>query len=388
MILCAIIINVEQLQAKTKNKDGIEYDIDQLFKLPLEIGWLDEKDVWHYHTFDLTEYKQAFALNATKPKVVQIDPNFKIIMEIEYEIPEKQAKELLKHSTNIIGRIDAMKSLCKKFKPVNVDLMMKAIENEPHWGAHSELVIEFAKTKSPLTESYLIKYIDKIKDNYQRLAHVIVAIGSFESVTAAKALEQLLSHPNNLIVAITARNLPMTQHIDILPSLEKALERESLHHQIHSSLAIGLGSMRDVKAVNLLQKLAFDKTLPPLWVRFRAILSLGNAGIYLEKKEKSDLIANLSKLLHEEINLLIGLAAVRALTSLNASEVRQDIEKFKERIPKAMKTSIQDSLDELSKKETLPKEVKELRDDLEKIRKENKKLADRLSKLEALSKKE
>lgn len=382
-----IIISIEQSQAKNKDKEEIEFDINQLFKFPLEIGWLDENNKWNYNTVNITDYKQTFAISATKPKVVQIDPNFKVIMELKYDIPEKQAKELLKSATNVLGRIDAMKSLCKNFKPDNVDIIMKAIENESHWGGHSELVTEFAKTKSPLVESSLIKYIEKINDNYQYLAHVIAAIGSFESEIAAKTLLPYLTHKNTLIASVTARNIPMTQYVDILPSLEKLLERDSLNHQIHSSLSLGLGSLRDIKAVALLQKIAFDKTLPPLWVRFRAILSLSENAIYLDKKEKDDLIAKLKKLFHEDINFLIGIAAARTLAALNAGETRQDIEQFKTKLPNAMKTSIQKVLDDLNEKDTVPKEIKELRDNLEEIRKDNKKLSDRLSKLEALSKK-
>ncbi|MFW9995452.1 MAG: M1 family aminopeptidase [Candidatus Odinarchaeota archaeon] len=385
-----VFIKVEQKQGDVKEKKDSKIDQEKLFTAPLEIGWLGTDNTWHYETFTMQDAKHVFSLRAEEePLVVQIDPRFKLLKELEYDLPVKKAEKLLDQAPNIINRIYAVKVLCKKLTPKLVKTVISAIEKEKHWGARQEMLNALAETKFPSAEKELLNYLSAIKGkgDLQLLSHVILALGKFESNEVAKAILPFFEHPNTVIAGLAGQAAASTQSPEVIPGLKKLLERESLHQIIHYNVTKGLGKRRDADAINLLMDMAVDQTLPAMHTRFGAVLALREVGNYASKKERAVLISNLQKLLISENapHSRLRLASAVTLSTLRAVEARNAIESLKSRESLSSQPVIQEYLDKLGK-ETVPEELKQLREDLEELRKENRKLADRMAKLEAREK--
>ncbi|MHA2295414.1 MAG: M1 family aminopeptidase [Candidatus Hodarchaeales archaeon] len=380
-------INIEQEQAVLKVKKGSKIDPEKLFMTPIEIGWLTSDNTWHYETYFLQEVKHVFSFKTEEePQVVLVDPRFKLLKELDHELPVKKAEKLLEQAPNIIGRIFAVKSLCDKLTPKLARKIMAFIEKEEHWGTRRVMLNALAGTKAPSAEKELLSFLQAIKDNddYQLLSHVILALGKFESNNVAIALIPFFEHPNTVIASHAGHAAAATQSPEIIPSINRLLERESLHHVIHYNVASGLGKRRDSESIELLMDMIMNQGLPAMYPRFDAVKAIRQVGEYATKNERAELVANLQKLLHNENapHAQLRVSSAITLCTLRATEARYAIESFKARVPLIYQHLIQESLDKLGK-EKVPKEMKQLRKDLEELRKEKDKLADRVAKLEA-----
>ncbi|MHA1450339.1 MAG: HEAT repeat domain-containing protein [Candidatus Hodarchaeales archaeon] len=220
--------------------------------------------------------------------------------------------------------------------------------------------------------------------DFQFLSQVISSLGKFESDAVAEALLPFFNHPNTIIAGQAGLSALSTQKQAIIPEIKKLLQRESAHYLIQFYVALGLGKRRDSESLKLLLDIAMDQGLPAVFPRAAAVTAFRQIGEFASKRERAELIASLQKLLHDENAPHVRLRVLSAITLsiLHAVESRRAIESLKSRVPLIFRPFIQEYLDKMGE-ETVPKELKQLREDLEEIRKENGLLKDRLAKLEA-----
>jgi aminopeptidase N len=361
----------------------------EAFRFPLEVEFQVEDTAPVLLSSEVVEKEHSFYFPLSRrPKMVLIDPNQAVLMELKENKGRDLWTEQLTHGPRAIDRIRAAKALAEAASDQNISLLGSALATEQFWGVGVEIAKAIGKAGGDKARDVLLSALNTEHPKVRRA--VVEQLGAFhrdDKVAAALKAIVTKGDPSYRVEAEAIESYAKLQPADATRFLPTLLDRPSHQEQIRSAALSGLGLQPDPAGLETLVE--WSRCGKPRECRQAAVRGLADLAknASLPDAATQRIVDTLDDYLTEEprrfqqsaISALrdLGHDASPALPALRAVAANDP----SDRIRRAAK----DAVEKITAAAPEQIQVKELRDDLEKLRDENKDLRKRLEKLEATS---
>ncbi|MEM0287309.1 MAG: M1 family aminopeptidase [Nitrososphaerota archaeon] len=330
------------------------------------------------HVFPIKQKDQTIALRLrSKPSFITVDPEFELLKTLEFKRPKEMMIRQLE-SANSVGRIQAAQGLAKDGSLEAVEALRKALLDENlFWGVRAEV----AKALGDIgTDAALRALQDASNIGHPKARRaVMAALGKFKKEESAATLSSVLEKgdASYFVEAEAARSLGKTRVQSYFELLTKTLSKSSWQEVIQVGAIDGLAELGDERALPLIKERTSKYFIPS--VRQAATTALGKF------PGKQDVYLLLLDLLKDDW-FRVRAAAANALVELRETRAIGELEKLAEReIDGRVKRIFREAIANLRAIESgSGQEVKQLREEIDRLKEENKELRERLEKLEGL----
>ena len=383
-------LTITQTQAKN-NKTGSDSELFDL-KIPIAFGYIDNAP--QSYTLRIHQQEQTFYFPLEKkPDFISFDVNNYILKTVKLEYPVTQLKNQLKYDTDPISRICATKALGKKGGLEVVKALSTALLEDTFWGVKVEVAKTLGKIKLNQAEAALIKGLQD-KNAKVRIA-VIEALSNFKTVSSYETIKELLDKgdASYYVEASCARclggmvsgNLKEKQEATITLLQDILNTRAGWNETVRSGAIGGLSKMTtSAKAVNII--IQYTQPGTPQALRLAAIRSLGAVSSGQTPETIETILEQLDSLSGESF-FLTQVAVVGALGQMQTPKAIGILQNLSAQTPDGrVKRRADEAVSKVQKNIGSDKAVKELREELDKLKKDNQDLKSRLETLEAKSK--
>jgi aminopeptidase N len=346
-----------------------------VFTLPLKVrAVFDSRDEWF--SFVVEEKRQTFFVRLSeRPKYVCVDPEMSVVgaLNIEEDLRSKLLKA--KQDPHVYCRVLAIRSLTKHKTDEVVDALREIVLSNAFWGVCAEAARALGNIGGERALNALIE-ASKHADPKVRRA-VAQALGEFKRERKAfDALVSLLkSDVSYYVRGAAAQSLGQTKIEQAYDFLVEALRYPSHKEVIASSALTGLGELALEKCVPV--SLEKTKLGEPEMVRRAATLALSN---YTGNPKVEERIKELCKDKDYAVRInalkVIEKSADRRFLEVVEQVASSDTDGRVVRVAREVKRKL-----ELGAQD----QIKELREELEKISKENAKLREELESLKSIA---
>ncbi|OKH21883.1 aminopeptidase [Hydrococcus rivularis NIES-593] len=385
-------LTVTQTQAK-ENKNASKSELFDL-KIPIGFGYINNPVQLKTFTLRIHEKEQSFYFPLEKkPDFVSFDAgnNFLKTVTLEYPIPELKAQ--LKYDPDPISRIHAAAALAKKGGLEVIEALCDALTQDPVWGVRVEAAKQLAKVKLDQAGTALMK---GLQDENARVRRAVVeALGEIKTPECYEALKNVLEKgdASYYVEASAARSLGgiisgtfKEKEGEVIDLLKKVLEERSGWNQVVTSGAIGgLSNLKTSSAaVDII--LDYTKLGIPQPLRLASIRALGAISVG-QTPDKVEAILERLEAISKESFFLTQVAVTSALGQMETPKAIGILQSLAEQTSDGrVRRLAEEAVEKVQKNLGSDKAIKELREELEKIKQENQELKSRVAELEAKAK--
>ncbi len=387
-------VTVTQTQAKA-NGDSSQNDLFDL-KLPIAFGYLQgDAGTVELKGFAvrIREREQSFYFPLEeKPQFVSFDcgNNYLKTVSLEYPFPELKAQ--LKFDPDPTSRIYAAKALAKKGGLEAVKALAEALTSDPFWGVRVEVAKQLVKVKLEQAGDALIAGLSD-KDARVRRS-VIEALSQIKTPQSYDAVKALLEKGDESYYteAAAARALGRMVSGNLKGKEDEALQlftrvlRERIGwNEVVRSGAIGGLSQLKSSALALEVILEYTTLGIPQPLRLAAIRALGTISTGQTPPNVEWTLEHLEELSRETF-FLTQVAVVGALAQMETPNAIAVLQSLADQTGDGrVRRRAEEAVQKVQKNIGSDKAVKQLREELDQIKKENQELKSRLENLEAKS---
>jgi aminopeptidase N len=396
-------VTVTQTQVKdgkNGNGNGNSKDLFDL-KLPIGFGYKPEEGNQtnvkvKIFTVRVHEKEQSFYFPLEeKPTFISFDAGNNFLKTVSLEYPVGELKAQLQYDPDPISRIYAVHALAKKGGLEAVKVLSEALKNDPFWGVRVEVASQLVEIKLDQGFEGLVM---GLKDPDARVRRAVVgSLGKIKTHESYKALKSIVEKGDSSYyveaAAATAIGGIAGVNGDEKPSDEQVIkelksvlkEREGWNEVVRSGAIAGLAQMKTSEdALNLILKYTAAGT--PQALRLAAIRAIGAISSGQSPTNLQRILQRLGELAKETFFL----TQVAVSVSLGQIENRKAIAILRalaNQTPDGRVRRIaEESIQKVQKNVGSDEAVKQLREDLDQVKKENQELRSRLENLEAKTK--
>ncbi|MBD0308638.1 MAG: M1 family metallopeptidase, partial [Microcoleus sp. T1-bin1] len=402
-------VTVTQTQVKdSKNDSGNSKDVFDL-KIPIGFGYKPEteaddessaRSTPNLKTFTVRVYEREqsfyFPLEE-KPAFISFDVGNKYLKTVALEYGVAELKAQLQFDPDPVSRIYAAHALAKKGGLEAVKTLSEALNKEPFWAVRAEVAGQLVEIKLDQAFEGLVSGL-RDKDSRVRRA-VVGALGKIKTHETFKALRSILEKGDDSYyveaAAASAMGGTVAANPDEKPSEEQVVkelkfvlkERQGWNEVVRSGAIAGLAQMKTSEdALNLILKYTAAGT--PQALRLSAIRSLGTistgqTNINLERILQR--FAELSK----ETFFLTQVCVVAGLGQMETRKAIRILRSLADQTPDGrVRRMADEAVQRVQKNAGSDAAVKQLREELDQVKKENQDLKSRMENLEAKAKKD
>jgi aminopeptidase N len=382
---------------QTQAKEGIHTLDNDLFDLKIPIGFGYIKDgVSDLKVTKIRIYEKEQVLYfplETKPDFISFDVgnNYLKTVTLEYPLPELKAQ--LKSDPDPISRIYATESIAKKGNLEAVTALTECLATEKFWAVRLEAAQQLAKIKLDISATNLIAKIGD-EDAFVRRA-IVDELGNIKTPQTYAAIKQLVEAGDEsyyveaaacrALGGMTTASLKDKQE-EVITLLTEVLNTRAGWNEIVRAGAIGgLSKMTDSPtALNTV--LEYVKPGVPQPLRLPSIRALGAISNGQSEANLTAIVEKLAELSCESF-FLTQVSVVNALSQMETVKAIGVLQGLATQSPDGrVKRMADEGVQKVQKKIGSDKAVKQLREELEEVKKTNQELKSRLENLEAKSK--
>ena len=384
-------VTVTQTQATDSNEDLFD------LKLPIAFGYTQQESnpKSKIFTVRVCDREQSFYFPLEeKPQFISFDAGNHYLKTVCLEYPLPELKAQLQFDPDPLSRIYAAAALAKKGGLEAVNALADALQNDPFWGVRVEVAKQLAEVKLDFAGSALILGL-KDDSPYVRRA-VAEALSNIKTLESYNALKQLVEKgdPSYYVEAAATRSLgslvtsatlqdKSDAVIDLLTDVLK--ERAGWNDVVRIG---ALAALSQIKTSPVALNLILQHTAPaiPQALRLAAIRALGTISPG-QTPNNLELILQQLQDLSKETFFLTQVAVVVALGQMETPKAMRILRSLSDQTPDGRVRRIADeAVQTVQKNSGSDVAVKQLREELDQIKKENQELKSRLENLEAKSK--
>lgn len=397
-------ITVKQTQAKDSDKlsDANLFDL----KIPLGFGYSKKSKAKSKKkstevelktvTVQVSDREQSFYFPLEeKPNFISFDVGNHCLKTVTLDYPVAELKSQLQLDPDPISRIYAAQALGKKGNLTATKALGQAMSSEPFWGVRVEVAKQLAKVKLDQSFEELVK---GLKDKHPRVRRAVVnALAEIRTAESYGAIKPLVENGDpsyyveatavQAIAKIAAGNAEdEPTEAEAIALLEMVLqERTGWNEVVRSGAISGLSQMKTSEtALNLIFK--YTALGIPQALRLNAISSLGRISTGQDNINLERIIQRLEELAKEDFFL----TQISVVNALGQMEIPKAIAVLNDLVEHTMDGRVrrraEEAVQKVQKNIGSDKAIKQLREELDKIKKENQDLRSRLENLEAKTK--
>ena len=392
-------VTVTQTQASANGNGNDLFDL----KLPIAFSYTQEESnpsniqnpKSKIFTVRIHEREQSFYFPLEeKPLFVSFDAGNHYLKTVALEYPLPELKAQLQFDPDPISRIYAAEAIAKKGGLEAVKALSEALEKDPFWGVRVEVAKQLAEVKLDQAGNALVLGL-KDETAFVRRA-VVDALGNIKTGESYDALKQRLETGDRsyYVESAAARSLGTIvasatlkdkeeEAIHLLTTLLK--ERASWNEVVRIGAIAGLSQIKTSPvALNLI--LEYTQKGIPQALRLAAIRALGAISTG-QTANNVELILTQLQDLSRETFFLTQVAVVAALGQMETPKAIPILHSLADQTPDGRVRRIADeAIQKVQESSGTDKAVKQLREELDQLKKENQQLKSRLENLEAKSK--
>ncbi|MEB3341505.1 M1 family metallopeptidase [Okeania sp.] len=391
-------ITVAQIIVKNDKNSNLSKQLFDL-KIPIAFGYIkDEEPELINFTVGVHEQEQTFYFPLSeKPKFISFDVGNNYLKTVKLEYPLAELKAQLQYDPDPISRIYAAEALGKKGGLETMKVLAKALINEPFWGVRLEIAKQLGKIKLDQVFENLALGL-KDKDARVRRA-VVEALTEIKNPKSYKLLKSIVKDGDDsyyveaAAVSAIGNIGSANANSDDKLTEEKAIkllkwvlkEKEGWNEVVRCSAISGLSKIKTSEtALNLILKytaLGVPQSLRLTSIRVLGTISTAQSPINLER-----ILQRLTELSRETF-FLTQMSVVAALSQMETAGAIGILQSIAEQSPDArVRRRAEEAVQRVQKNIGSDKALKQLRNEVDKMKKENQELRSRLENLEAKAK--
>ncbi|MEL6495232.1 MAG: M1 family metallopeptidase [Cyanobacteria bacterium J06623_7] len=385
-------VTVTQKQAQKDNESKELFDL----KIPVGFGYLT-KDIARLElkTFSLRihQAEQSFYFPLEKkPDFISFDVNNNFLKTVQLQYPVAELKKQLKHDPDPISRIYAAGALAKKGGLEAIKALARSLTEDTFWGVRVEVAKKLGKVK--LHDAF-IALQNGLKDEDTRVRRAVIGVlSNFKTAASYETLVNYLQQGDSSYYteAAAARSLGgmlsgnlKDKQAEVIALLKEVLEQRQGWNEVVRSGAIGgLSKMKTSgDAVDTIVK--YTKPGTPQALRLTAIRSLGTISTGQTPEKLGEILEQLEAISGESF-FLTQVAVVGALGQMQTAQAITILNDLAAQTPDGrVRRRAEEAVTKVQKNLGADKAVKELRQEVDRLKQTNQDLASRLAKLEAMN---
>jgi aminopeptidase N len=319
----------------------------------------------------------------SRPKWIAFDPDNAIPKTVEHEYSEEMLIEQLKNDEDVMGRVHAARTLAVKATHKSTEALAQALAEDKFWGVQAECAAALGRIH---TTQALDALLDNAGTKHPKARRAVVkALGEFKEGRAAEHLANATKKDKSYYVSSeAAMALGKTRAGIAYDAMVGALTRESHNDVIRGGIFGGFCDLRDKRALEVLREwTAYGR---PQQARLSAIVSLGKLAYEVgEEKEKTAARELIEPMLEEDFRtVMAAIGGLQALQDMKATPALAKLARSTH--DSRIKKRANGAIEAIRAAQGAVKEVKELRDDYDKLKEDYEKLRERLDKIDDLGK--
>ena len=343
------------------------------FEFPLEIKLVSGKGESTY-AFDVSEKESSFQIPVDhEVDWFSVDPEFKILKTISVKAPKEMLIAQLQRGKTVVERVEAARALKGSPSDAAIDALQNAVLKDKFWGVAAEA----AKALGSIKTDYAYEALKKcLQVKYPKARRAVVrALGEFKREESLAVLKPRLQDESYFVESEAATAIGKTKSSQAPAILKKAANTTSFQNVVAQGAIAGLKEFPGDKeiAAFLVEKSRYGNHHR---VREAATFALGK---FTDSHAVFDQLKSLltDKWFRVRINACRAFAdaeSVKAIPDLTwVSE--NDLDHRVRRVAEECINMIKDA----AKK---PKEVAQMREELDKVKSKNLELMQKMDRLE------
>jgi aminopeptidase N len=381
---------------QTQVKEGQENAQKELFdlKLPIAFGYVNSETV-EFKTFNVRvhEREQSFYFPLEeKPTFISFDQGNHYLKQVSLEYPVAELKAQLRHDPDPLSRIDAAKALSKKGTLETVKILSKALKKDEFWGVRLEVAKCLSEIKLDQAFDALVEGL-KDEEASVRVA-VVEGLAKRKTRESYKAIKPLVEEGDpsyyveatacRAVGAIAAAKLQeKPKESQVIKLLKSVLKERAGWNEIVRSGAIGGLSQLTTSEEALEVILEYTEAGVPQPLRLAAIRALGAISTG-QSATNVELILNRLSELAGEAFFLTQVSVVASLSQMETPKAMGILQSLADQTADGRVRRIaEEAVQKVQKNVGSDRAVKQLREELDQLKKENQELKSRLENIEA-----
>ncbi|MGB3403334.1 MAG: M1 family metallopeptidase [Microcoleaceae cyanobacterium] len=387
-------VTVRQKQAKDSEKLSEQYLFD--LKIPIGFGYVSKSDhqpELKTFTVRVHEKEQTFYFPLeNKPKFISFDVGNHYLKTVILEYPVAELKAQLQFDSDPISQIYAAQALAKKGGLEVVKALTSTLEKEEFWGVKVEIIKQLAKIK---LDQVVEGLMTGLKDENAKVRRAAVnALAKSRTEESYKALKSILEKGDDSYYVEASAAMAMGEmaaaNTEEKPTEEKAIkllksvlkDKAGWNEVVRCGAISGLSKMKtSEEALNLILK--YTTAGVPQALRLVAIRTLGSISTAQNSINLERILQRLEDIAGEDFFL----TQVAVVGALGIMETPKAIAVLNDLVESALdgrvKRRAEEAVQKVQKNIGSDKALKQVRDELEKLKKQNQELKSRLETLEA-----
>ena len=373
---------------QTQVNDG---ETDGLFDLKIPIGFTTNT-VNKIFTVRIHQREQAFYFPLeSKPDFVSFDVGNNTLktVELAYPLPELSAQ--LVQDPDCLSRLNAAAAIAKKGNLEALKTLEKALSTEVFWGVRLEIVEAIATIKLDQVGAVLTQALQDPEARVRRAA--IIALADQKTAAAYQSVKAIVetgdpsyTTESTAIAALgtfAMSGLPdAPDESEVLGILKSVLEtRDGWNQVVRSGAISALSKMKTSSAaLELLQ--TYTNPAIPQPLRLAAIRALGAISTGQTPPKLEQILNRLRELSCDRF-FFTQLAVISSLGQMETTKAIPLLNSFVNLPDGRVKRMAEEAIQRVQSKSGTNASVKQLREELDSLKKDNKTLTSRLEALEA-----
>ncbi len=368
---------------------------DELFDLKIPIGFGFEEGEAQVFTVRVFEKEQSFYFPLPKkPSYISFDRHNNYLKQVTLEYGVAELKAGLQSDPDPLARIQCAEALAKKAGLESVKALGKALLEEPFWGVRVEIADNLAAIKLDQAFEALAKGLED--PNAKVRMAVLSGLAQNKVQKSLDLIKPFVKKgdPSYVVEATAARLTgdlaaalsPEREPSKVVKLLQTVLkERSGWNEVVRSGAIAGLAKIKDSdEALETVLKYTEPDVPQPL--RLASIRALGAMG-KSQTKPKTEQILNRLKVIAQETFFLTQMASVSALSQVDSAAAIGVLRSLSGSTPDGRVRRVADEAIQTVQK-AIGKDagLKQLREELDQVRKDNQDLKSRLEAIEAKNK--
>jgi aminopeptidase N len=319
-----------------------------------------------------TQFAVYYSAQTDRIVYVSIDPENKLLKQLELKIPKEMLIKLLENGNNI-EKIYAVNSLAEHSSEDVISALKRIMLNdEIFWGVRVECAKALSKIK---TDEAYKALIEGLKIEHPKVRRAIVrAIGEFRKKENIELLSTLLENDKSYFVqAECALSIGKTRSKEGLQYLIKALDMRSFNEVIAANAIQGIAEIKDRLDI-IISKCSYEEHHS---VREAATLALEK---YVNEESAYD---KLIELLNDKW-FKVRINAIKALTNAKVEKAIPELEVVAKRdLEPRVRRVAEEAILEIKEYMKKPEEISKMKEEIDRLKIINKELVYRIDKLES-----
>ncbi|CAN1209999.1 M1 family metallopeptidase [Tumidithrix helvetica PCC 7403] len=363
-------------------------------KLPIAFGFEGQTELKIFKV-RVFEKDQAFYFPLeSKPSFVSFDHGNDYLKQVTLEYGMAELKASLLSNPDPLAKIQAAEAIAKKGGLEAVNALEQALLNEPFWGVRVEVAGQLASIKLDQAFTALIKGLADTDARVRRA--VLNGLATSKTQESLDAIKPFLkkgdpsylveataaTHVGDLAAALSAEREP-SKVIKLLHTTLK--EKAGWNEVVRSGAIAGLAKLKDSdEALEIVIQYTAPDVPQPL--RLAAIRALGAMG-KSQTKPKTEKILNRLQAIARETFFLTQVSVVNALGQVDSPAAIGILQALADQTPDGrVRRMADEAVQRVQKAIGKDEGIKQLREELNQLKKENQELRSRLEVVEAKSK--